>query len=610
MLGWGTTKGAGFAFSLLVSARLTQAYVFDPDSDDSIKTVASSLAQDLMSLYDGDKPGGTPGLLPPPYFWWEAGALMGALVDYWLYTGDTTWVNVTQEGLLFQTGPNDDYMPLNQTMTEGNDDQGFWGLSVMSAAEYNFPNPPSDKPQWLALAQAVFNTQASRWDPDGCGGGLRWQIFTWNSGYEYKNSISQACFFNLAARLARYTGNQSYADWAERTWDWMEKTDLIAPDTYYVYDGIQASNCSEMTPYQWTYNAGAFLVGASAMYNYTTGKSREVWRTRLDGLLNGTMVFFRGPNRDIMSEVACEPVDLCDTDQQSFKAYLSRWMAATIKWAPWTSERILPVLRSTSIAALSTCKGGPNGRMCGLKWTDPGKFDGSWGVGQQMAVMEVVLSNLIHSSVDPFTDDTGGTSIGDPAAGGEDMIKTNPFTASLDLLPPITSSDRIGAGILTTIIMICLICGCVFVLSDEKSEQNWFPRSFGLVSLLRPRGHGDVAIGEQSSGKSGKAATTIHRTFVGRMSRRTSRRMSNSRQEYVEMNSYPTPMISAVQGTPQITATSSNGPRLHQERRDLQTDVSSYWDRGSQIEHSGAAGPSQASSRYGSSRIKAGSSRD
>lgn len=59
----------------------------------------------------------------------------------------------------------------------------------MTAAENNFPNPPEDEPQWLALAQAVFNTQA---DPirhdDTCNGGLRWQIPLSNNGYDYKNS--------------------------------------------------------------------------------------------------------------------------------------------------------------------------------------------------------------------------------------------------------------------------------------------------------------------------------------------------------------------------------------------------------------------------------------
>ena len=185
---------------------------------------------------------------------WEAGALLGAMVDYWYYTGDTTYNEVTSEGLLFQVGPNNDFMPPNQTLTEGNDDQGFWGMAVMSAAEYNFPNPPAGRPGWLALAQAVFNTQAARWDTQHCGGGLRWQIFTWNNGFDYKNSISQACFFNIAARLALYTGNATYADWAIRTWDWMVGVKFI-DENYYVYDGAHTpDNCTAITPYQFSYN--------------------------------------------------------------------------------------------------------------------------------------------------------------------------------------------------------------------------------------------------------------------------------------------------------------------------------------------------------------------
>jgi mannan endo-1,6-alpha-mannosidase len=72
----------------------------------------------------------------------------------------------------FQVGDNDDYMPANQTHSEGNDDQCFWGLAAIAAAEMNFPNPPANKPQWLALAQAVFNEQMGRWDTTNCNGGL------------------------------------------------------------------------------------------------------------------------------------------------------------------------------------------------------------------------------------------------------------------------------------------------------------------------------------------------------------------------------------------------------------------------------------------------------
>lgn len=136
----------------------------------------------------------------------------------------STAVPPIKRGLLigsFQVGENDDYMPANQTHSEGNDDQCFWGLAAMAAAEMDFPNPPANQPQWLALAQAVFNEQWARWDPQNCGGGLRWQIFPFNSGYDYKNSISNGCMLHLGSRLARYTGNQSYVDYADQIYTWL-----------------------------------------------------------------------------------------------------------------------------------------------------------------------------------------------------------------------------------------------------------------------------------------------------------------------------------------------------------------------------------------------------
>ena len=109
--------------------------------------------------------------------------------DYWKLTGDTSYNDVITEGILHQTGDNRDFMPLNHTMSLGNDDQGFWGMTAMLAAENKFPNPPEDKAQWLALAQAVWTTQAAPQRHDEhCGGGLRWQIPFSNAGYNYKNS--------------------------------------------------------------------------------------------------------------------------------------------------------------------------------------------------------------------------------------------------------------------------------------------------------------------------------------------------------------------------------------------------------------------------------------
>lgn len=237
---------------------------------DSIKSAASTVAHGMMTYYTGNNTGDVPGNLPAPYYWWEAGAMFGALIDYWYYTNDTTYNDVVTQGMLFQAGPDNDYMTPNQTKTEGNDDQGFWGMAAMAAAEQKFPDPPAGKAQWLALAQGVFNTQAARWDTQFCNGGLRWQIFTFNTGYDYKNSISNGCFFNLGARLALYTGNDTYAQWAEKTFNWTAAVGMM-DSNYHFYDGAHTGlNCSDINKLQWTYNPGVYLLGAATMYNYVS----------------------------------------------------------------------------------------------------------------------------------------------------------------------------------------------------------------------------------------------------------------------------------------------------------------------------------------------------
>ncbi|KAF4973478.1 hypothetical protein FSARC_247 [Fusarium sarcochroum] len=456
--------GAGGLITALVLTlnRFTVAYQLDPNSTSSIKSIAKDIAKDMVGMYHGNEPGGTPGLLPDPYYWWYAGAFMGTLVDYWAYTGDDRYVNLTKQALLFQVGDHDDYMPINQTRTEGNDDQGFWGLTVMSAAEYNFPHPDPDQPQWLGLAQAVFNTQAARWDTQHCNGGLRWQIF-------------QACFFALGARLALFTGNNSYADWADKTWDWMEKVEFIDPKSWYVYDGAHiGNNCTKLVPYQFSYNAGGMILGAAAMYNYTEDK---VWKDRLDNLLEGAKVFFTGPQKNIMTEVACEPVKLCNLDQKSFKAYLSRWLAVTTQWAPHTHDFIMPLLRASAIAATDKCTGGDNKRMCGLYW-NKNKFEGEITIGQQMAALEVTLSCMIQDRPAPLTKDTGGTSKANPGGGAEDVGRTTPDLA----YKPLPAGDKAGAAILTLIVLGGLLAGMLWIFFDEASDSGPLDQLRGFSS--------------------------------------------------------------------------------------------------------------------------------
>lgn len=94
----------------LVFARSSLSLNLNVDDTASIKSVASTIAHGMLTYYHGNETGMIPGLLPSPYYWWECGAMFNSLINYWYYTGDTTYNQLVKDGLLFQTGPNNDFM--------------------------------------------------------------------------------------------------------------------------------------------------------------------------------------------------------------------------------------------------------------------------------------------------------------------------------------------------------------------------------------------------------------------------------------------------------------------------------------------------------------------
>ncbi|TPX14542.1 uncharacterized protein E0L32_005234 [Thyridium curvatum] len=417
---------------------------------ESIKKAAAIVAKDLLdTYYNGDKPGFVPGILPGPppdgdYYWWQGGALWGTLLDYWHYTGDTQFNPIVKRAMMFQVGENADYNPRNWSASMGNDDQSFWAFSAMLATELGFEDPPKDKPQWAALVQAVYNEQTAperRVTTPGhnCEWGLRWQVFPANNGFDYINTIANGCYFNIAARLARYFGNMTYAENAERTWNLITRLKYV-DDQYNVYDGAhEGDQCTKINKFQFSYNAVILLQGSAYMWNMT---QKPEWEQRINGLLDNIIkVFF--PDK-VAFEVACEHAT-CTTDMESFKGYLHRWLASTTQLAPFTRDKIMPVLKSSTAAAVKLCTGGANGRMCGFKWST-GVFDET-GAMQQQNVIAALTSLLVGSAKGPLTNSTGGTSVGNPNAGVD-----TPLTIE-QRFGKIGGGDRAGAAILTILIV-------------------------------------------------------------------------------------------------------------------------------------------------------------
>jgi mannan endo-1,6-alpha-mannosidase len=326
------------------------------------------------------------------------------MLDYYHYTEDPSYNDVVIEALLAptNTGPNHDYMPEEHAFEEGNDDLFFWGSAVISAAERNFPQPDESIPSWLDIGANVFNSLAGRWNTTHCGGGLLWQIYESNpNGLNYKNTISNGGFFQIAARMARATGNNTYLEWAEKVWDWTWDTGLIDNNWYHVYDGASAAkNCKDVSPQAYTYTSGVFLHGAAVMANHT-GDAK--WAERAEKLLEGAAWFF-GPNdqyKNVLYEGGCEPHDKCSVDMTTHKGQLARFMWQSTVMQSSLRPKVEEYLHASAEAAAVSCSGGDNGNTCGLKWW-VGKHDGIVGLGQQMSALETIQGLLVHNAPAPL----------------------------------------------------------------------------------------------------------------------------------------------------------------------------------------------------------------
>lgn len=309
---------------------LTTAQSFSYISQAAV--TASQLASTLISTL----PNPSIGILPSPYWWWESGTTLDALLTYMHTNSDPTYNALVSNTLLSQTTSTNDFMVPGQAT--GNDDQAWWALAAMSAAEYNLP-APAGTPAWANLAANAFATQKSRWQTSSCGGGLKWKINAGDQGYNYRSTISNALFFQLAARLARYNDDGDALAWAEKSWGWMSTTGGgggVVTKEFDVFDGTDDKNsCGDVNHDLWSYNTGAVLYGAAVMASHT---NQQVWKDRAQGLLDAVKRNF--VKDGALFEGKCEGSGSCNADQVAFKGILARWLGASASVLPGLQEQV------------------------------------------------------------------------------------------------------------------------------------------------------------------------------------------------------------------------------------------------------------------------------
>ena len=260
---------------------------------------------------------------------------------------------------------------MNHSRSIGNDDQSYWALAALTALESELFE---DSDKWIKAVESVHEQQARRWDSATCGGGLRWQIFTFNKGYDYKNSASNLNFFLLSARLAAYTDNSTYSDWATRVYEWSEEVGLISEEGE-VFDGANVGDdCKSIDHIQWSANSATAAYGAAMMS--TLDKDTAKWENRTTTLVTHFIqTFTTSPAEEeaVLVETACEEdansyeEGSCNVDMKAFKGIAARYLGKIAQMGGFESK----LFEVNAKAVGESCN---DDGACGFTWTD-GKFE-------------------------------------------------------------------------------------------------------------------------------------------------------------------------------------------------------------------------------------------
>lgn len=313
----------------------------------SSKNPASLFASELVNTFSD--PG--QALLPSDgrwdYPWWEGGPVTEALVTYYAETGDSQYNNIIETTLLSQATEDNNFL---QAECTGNDDQVWWALAALAAAESGMTS--SYGMPFSHFARVVFEEQKRRWDWSSCGGGMKFKIKSSDVGYHYKSTIANGLLFQLAARIAMFENDSESQGWAEMIYDWTEGVGLISKD-YAVFDGTDdASECVGINHDQWSYNVGVFMYGSVVMAALT-GEAKWVERTR--GFVQAAKRDFTRSSDGALWEPRCDP-DYCNNDQVAFKGSLARWLGGTAVLMPELKPQIFAMISRTvpMVQALQT----------------------------------------------------------------------------------------------------------------------------------------------------------------------------------------------------------------------------------------------------------------
>ena len=225
------TAGAMLAIALLMSpaAQARQDMPGDGGSTDGGLERARQALGELSATYGDTARGDWRNIHA-----WQRFVIISTLSDYELLSADRRFHATAARALANRRG------------LDGNDDDLWVAQADLDMARL------THAPGLLADARRIFDMVAQRYWDTRCRGGV-W----WDHARTYKNAITNELFLATAVRLYQQTHDDTYRDWAGRSWAWLRDSGMINASGL-VNDGLDA-HCANNAGPAYSYNQGVIL---------------------------------------------------------------------------------------------------------------------------------------------------------------------------------------------------------------------------------------------------------------------------------------------------------------------------------------------------------------
>ncbi len=263
------------------------------------------------------------------------------------------------------------------------DDEGWWALAWIEA--YDLTRDPN----YLEMAESIFNDMADAWD-DNCGGGI-W----WSKDRNYKNAIANELFLSVAAHLANRTSRatqRKYLKWGSKEWRWFQGSGMINSESL-INDGLRkgpgqlaGGACVNNGRTTWTYNQGVILGGLAEL----SAASRDATLTEAAGKIATAAITRLVDDKGILHD-PCEPK--CGADGVQFKGIFVRNLVLLNKYNPRASY--VSFINRNADTLWSDAQG-PNFQL-GERWSGP--FISGNAASQSSALDALIGAAAVHTSL-------------------------------------------------------------------------------------------------------------------------------------------------------------------------------------------------------------------